>query len=232
MDKLNIVILGDGLLGSELQKQTNWPILSRKNKTFDINNVKKSIIDYNNKIDIIVNCIAHTNTYSLDKEDHWNVNCVYLKTLIDHCNDMNIKLVHISTDYVYTGSNNNASEDDVPVHCNNWYGYTKLVGDALIELISTNYLIIRCTHKPTPFPYDAAWTDQIGNFDYVDVIADMIVTAIEKNAYGILNIGTEPKSMYLLALETKLVDGVTRPKQVPSNTTMNTEKYNKLITNG
>jgi dTDP-4-dehydrorhamnose reductase len=56
-------------------------------------------------------------------------------------------LVHISTDYLYSGSVSNASESDVPVHCNNWYGYTKLLADGLVQLESNNYLICRCTHK-------------------------------------------------------------------------------------
>jgi dTDP-4-dehydrorhamnose reductase len=57
-----------------------------------------------------------------------------------------IKLVHLLT-YLYSGSVSNASESDVPVHCNNWYGYTKLLADGLVQLESNNYLICRCTHK-------------------------------------------------------------------------------------
>ena len=50
-----------------------------------------------------------------------------------------------------------------------WYGYTKLVADALVQLESNYHLIVRTTHKEKPFPYSVAWEDQIGNFDYVDV---------------------------------------------------------------
>jgi len=38
-DKKKIIILGDGLLGSEINKQTNWEILSRKKTNFDINDL-------------------------------------------------------------------------------------------------------------------------------------------------------------------------------------------------
>ena len=33
-----------------------------------------------------------------------------------------------------------ASENDIPIHGNNWYSYTKLLADAYIELKSKNYL--------------------------------------------------------------------------------------------
>ena len=35
---MKIVVLGDGLLGSELVKQTGWDYISRKKDNFDINN--------------------------------------------------------------------------------------------------------------------------------------------------------------------------------------------------
>ena len=35
MDGLNIILLGDGLLGTEIVKQTNWPYLSRKKNNID-----------------------------------------------------------------------------------------------------------------------------------------------------------------------------------------------------
>lgn len=218
------LILGDGLLGSELIKITGWDFLSRKSHNFNINDFE-SYID--SKYDIIINCIANTDTYSNDKQGHWNVNVEFVDKLIDYCNLKNLKLVHISTDYVYTGSEINSSEDSVPVHCNTWYGYTKLVSDAIVQLRSKNYLLIRCTQKPTPFPYKEAWIDQIGNFDYVDVIAKLIVKSIEKELYGLYNIGTETKTMYELASKTKSVSKKFSPVMTPKNTTMNISKIQK-----
>jgi dTDP-4-dehydrorhamnose reductase len=77
---------------------------------------------------------------------HWDINYKFVHELILFCNKNDIKLVHISTDYLYSGSVSNASESDVPVHCNNWYGYTKLLADGLVQL-EFNHLICRCTHK-------------------------------------------------------------------------------------
>ena len=198
---MKVLILGDGLLGSEIQKQTGWDYVSRKSNNLDINN----LLDLPKGYDVIVNCIANTNTYSTDKKSHWDVNYKFVSELIHYCNKSQIKLVHISTDYVYAGSVSNASEEDVPVHCNNWYGYTKLLGDGLVQLQSNNYLLCRCTHKPTPFPYNEAWVDQVGNFDYVDKISSLIIELIESKINGLYNVGTEIKSMYELATKTNLV---------------------------
>ena len=195
------IILGYGLLGKELVAQTNWDFISRStNPEFDFNNISS----YNKLIksyDIVINCIANTNTYSANKEEHWNTNYRAVSDLVDVCNQNNQKLVHISTDYVYSNSNSNASVDDVPVHNKTWYGYSKLLGDAHVQLKSNNYLIIRCGHKKFPFSYNKAFDDIVGNFDYVNKIASLIIKLIRNNIKGIKNVGTDKKNMFDLAIK-------------------------------
>ena len=62
-----IVILGNGLLGSELHKQTSWDIISRTKNKFDITqpdiflNYFIDLFDgmiATKKYDVIVNCIG------------------------------------------------------------------------------------------------------------------------------------------------------------------------------
>jgi dTDP-4-dehydrorhamnose reductase len=218
-----VVILGDGLLGKEIHNQTNWEVLSRKQTNFDITDLVKSF-PKDVKIDVIINCIANTDTYSKDKKSHWDVNFAFVSDLIKYCNSNLIKLVHISTDYVYAQSIENASENDVPVHCNNWYGYTKLLADGLVQLEANQHLLIRCTHKPKPFPYEKAWEDQVGNFDYVNIIASKIIRLIKKNAIGMYNVGTETKTMFDLASKTSKVEPIKAPLHVPHNTSMDISK--------
>lgn len=225
---MNYVILGNGLLGSEIHKQTGWDIISRKENGFDF----RDLSSYENLLkdyDVIVNCIANTNTYSTNKEEHWDINYKGVADLVDFCNKWNIKLVHISTDYVYTNSINEASENDIPIHGNNWYSYTKLLGDAYIELKSNNYLICRGTHKPNPFPYSKAWIDQIGNFDYVDTISKLIIQLVQSNSTGVFNIGTHIKSMFRLASQTTPAEIAFRTPEVPGNITMNVNKLNDVL---
>ena len=117
------LILGDGLLGTELIKQTGWDYISRKKDGIDFKDID-SYKDHLFGYDEIINCIAYTNTYDENKEENWNINYKGVVALVDHLIDKDIKFIHISTDYVYTHSKQNASEKDVPVHCGNWYGYS------------------------------------------------------------------------------------------------------------
>jgi|TARA_R110000787_G_C13294072_1_gene433869 dTDP-4-dehydrorhamnose reductase len=224
--KNNVLVLGDGLLGRELINQTNWDYVSRSKNGFDIDHLDKFILSNYN---IVINCIAHTDTYSEDKEDHWNVNYKFVDRLINYCNDNKIKLIHISTDYVYSNSIPSATEEDVPVHHNSWYGYTKLLSDGLIQLRSENYLLIRCSHKPKPFEYNNAWIDYVGNFDYVDTIAGLIVKCVDKNLSGLYNVGTEVKSMFDLATETNVVVKSFTPPHVPKNLSMDINKLKSSL---
>ena len=220
------IILGYGILGKELVKQTGWDYLSKSsNQKFDFKNVnsyKKIISSY----DTVINCIANTDTYSQNKEEHWNINYKSVSNLVDICNQNNQKLVHISSDYIYSASVSNASINDVPVHNQTWYGYTKLLGDAHVQLKANHYLIIRCGHKYKPFIHGKAFEDVIGNFDYVDKIVELIVQLINDDIQGLKNVGTKLKSMYDLALETKpdVIKSKSDNKLMPKDVSMRIKK--------
>jgi len=235
----NVVILGDGLLGSELSTQTKWDIISRKKDGFGITDPSTFSLlleTYDGmaqkaKYDTIINCIANTDTYSTDRQAHWDVNYKGVAELVEFCNKWKVKLVHISTDYVYANSTAVPTEEDVPVHQETYYAYTKLLADGYIELRSGDYLLIRATHKPTPFPYEKAWINQVGNFDYVNIIAQMISQLIQSNASGTFNVGTQLKSMFTLAQQTNKEVLPTKKANnlVPGDTIMNLDKLNKHL---
>lgn len=232
---MSIVILGDGLLGSELVKQTGWDLISRKKDKFDITDPSTFSLLLENtpqkpKYNTIINCIANTNTYSKNKQNHWDVNYKGVAYLTDFCNKWKIKLVHISTDYVYANSSGIPTEEDIPVHQETYYAYTKLLADGYIELKSNEYLIIRTTHKPSPFPYNEAWINQIGNFDYVTVIASLVKKLTLTKTTGIINVGTQMKSMFELAKQTykNVKPTPISSPLIPKNTLMNLNKLTKL----
>ena len=199
-----VLVLGDGLLGSEIIKQTGWEYLSHSQDKFDVvtdfNHLASLIDDIDP--DVVINCIGYTNTYSKERDLHWKVNYCFVVNLANFCDNRDIKLVHVSTDYVYANSEGGCAETDVPVHQNTWYAYTKLISDAYVQL-SEEYLLVRCSFKPKPFPYEKAFGNVKGNFDYVDVIAGQIIELIKENERGIWNVGTAFKSIYDLAVQTK-----------------------------
>jgi len=196
------IILGDGLLGTELVKQTGWDYISRKKDGIDFRDID-SYKDHLFGYDEIINCIACTNTYDENKEENWNTNYKGVVDLVDYLTGKDMKLVYFSTDYIYANSKKNASEDDVPVHIGNWYGYSKVISEPYIELRLDKYLILRGTHKPRPFIFDKALISQVGNFDYIDTNAKIYIDLIEGDAQGIYNVGTELKTMYDLARKSR-----------------------------
>ena len=223
---MNRLILGDGLLGSELIKQTGWDYISRNKDGIDFT-VPETYNYLIAKYDQVINCIGYTDTYDSDKTQSYNVNYIGVTNLIDICNKSKTKLIHISSDYVYANSVSNASEEDIPSPCTTWYGYYKVLSDEYIKLKCKDYLIFRSCHKPEPFTFEKAYCDLIGNFDYVSNIVPLMIKLIEKNKSGLYNIGTEQKTMYELALRTKTdvmpVHGLLNDS-MPVDVTMNLTK--------
>jgi len=230
---MKYLILGDGKLGTELRSQTGWDYISRKKDGIQFD-VPETYFKKLKNYDVIINCIAHTNTIHNKKQPHWNVNYVGVINLTNFCNKTNKKLVHISSDYLYSGSNSYATEKDVPVHINNWYCYTKLLADGYIQAVSENYLMIRASFKLRPYPWDKAWIDILTNADYIDIISNYIIQLIKCEAIGIYNVGTETKTFYQLALQTRLdvKSSIDDNKfNRPHDVTMNLNKLNKKLKN-
>ena len=226
---MKLVILGNGLLGSEIQKQTGWDILSRSVNNINITDITTwahLLLPY----DIIINCIAFTNTYSDDRQSNWDINYKAVIELTDYCNNHHKKIIHISTDYIYSNSISEVSEEDIPIHNNTWYSYTKLLGESYVQAKSKNYLICRESHKPFPFPYPQAWNDVKTNGDLVPKIAQLIIKLIENNANGVFNVGTEIKTIFDMVSNLN-IDPIESPPYVPKDTTMNISKLTNFLNN-
>lgn len=223
--KNNILILGDGLLGSEIINQSNWNYISRSKDNFDVKNFKhfkSKLLNYNT----ILNCIAFTKTYSLDENSHKKINYEFVKELTDYCNDEQKKLIHISTDYVYANSKNSRTEEDVCIPDENWYAKTKLMADEYVISNSDNYLLLRLSHKPYPFPYDFAWNDVFTCADYTPIISKHVIDLIEKDCFGVYNVGTQRKSIFELARKSNPdVKPIGAPNNIPKDVSMNLNKF-------
>jgi dTDP-4-dehydrorhamnose reductase len=223
---MKVLVLGDGLLGSELVKQTGWDCASRKLTGLDITkyfDLERLII---NKYDTVVNCIANTDSYSDDKTSHFEVNYNFVEALCNITYPERIKLVHISTEFVYANNKIPPTEEEIPQHDATWYAYTKLLADEHIQQNHDNYLICRELHKPNPFQYDKIWEVQTSG-DTVDKIAELIIKLINTNAQGVFNVGTGDKWLWEMATGPRIE--VTAPTHVPKDTRMNLDKLNKWL---
>lgn len=139
---------GNGQLGSEFQK-----LFRKSNIIFraydypdgdisDYNLCKSLILDY--KPDIIINTAAYN---QVDKaETDWisayRVNAIGSYNLAVICNDLKIRFIHYSTDYIFDGRKSTAyDETDAPNPLNE-YGKSKLLGEG-ISTINSDILIFR-----------------------------------------------------------------------------------------
>ena len=125
-----------------------------------------------------------------------------------------------------------ASENTVPVHGANWYSYTKLLGDSYVQL-NPEHLVLRETHKETPFKYPGAWINQVGNFDYIDTIAKIVIDLTKHGAKGLYNVGTELKNMLELASRTKsdVLPILIQQTKVPTDVSMDVTKLKNFYDN-
>jgi len=227
---MKIVVTGEtGLLSVELQK-IDLNIVGLSSKNYDIS--KKSIINKLTQLnpDIIIHAGAITDSNIVDKNPCLSINTNVIGTahISNYCIQQNKRLVFISTDYVYPGVEGNYNELD-PILPHNNYAWTKLAGECSVRLV-TDHLIIRTSFGSNKFPYTQAWTNHVVSKDYIDIIAPMILKATKSNITGILNIGTNPKTMFEYACERNKEIKPLEKKSF-TNFSLNTKKYEQLFSN-
>lgn len=158
-----ILICGsNGLLGQRLAQllsvNSNFEVLNTSHhRTFFLNHESfdytqlditsrsdiKSLVNSFNP-EIIINASGLTNVDLCEKErEHaWKVNVVGVQNLADVCRNLDAKLIHISTDYVFDGNDGPYSETARPNPIN-YYGRSKLAGENAILSSDINYTILR-----------------------------------------------------------------------------------------
>ena len=148
----NILVTGaNGQLGSELKdvelKYPQFNFYFTNSQELDITNhslVRSFIIE--NKIEIIVNCAAYT---AVDKAETEHVLCNEINHLAvanfaQIAKEQNIKLVQISTDYVFDGESYKPYLESDSTNPQSVYGTTKLAGEIAMQNIAPkNSIIIR-----------------------------------------------------------------------------------------
>lgn len=147
----NVLVTGSkGQLGSEIKELSinynyNFFFTDRTNLDITNENEIKSFIQSNN-INTIINCAAYTavDKAEEEKEQADLVNRKAVKKLAKISNECGIKLVHISTDYVFDGKAYKPYVEEFQTKPNSVYGQTKLDGEKeLIKINPKNSIIIR-----------------------------------------------------------------------------------------
>ncbi len=205
-----VLITGsNGQLGSEIRRlEKNYPEFA-----FTYTDVgeldltdEKAINNFlhNTSFDVCINCAAYT---AVDKaEDDRDlarlINVTAVEYLAKACTAQNTFLVHVSTDYVFDGTNYRPYVETDPPSPNSVYGVTKRQGEEAVEKFAENALIIRTAWLYSSFGNNfvktmlrlgkekdslGVVTDQIGTPTYAGDLAKAIldILANEKLTSGV-----------------------------------------------
>ena len=157
------------------------------------------------------------------------VNILGTANLVRVCMERNIKLLYISTDYVFKGDTGMYKEDD-PLLPANKYAWSKLAGECAVRMYD-NSLIIRTSFGDTIFPYDKAFVDQWTSRLRVDVLAKKLLKLLESDLTGTLHIGGKRQTVmdYAKSISPDKPIGPLSLKDVtflaPKDTSLNTSCY-------
>lgn len=228
MNKI-VIFGGNGLLGTHL-KALNPNVLCPTKEDVDIRNEREVRYYIKNiKPDIVVNAAAVLDSNILDNspEEGISTNIIGAAHVANICIEDNIRYIYISTDYVYKGDRGMYKEEDEILPFN-FYAWTKLGGECSAKGVK-NHLIIRCSFGKSEFPYKEAFIDKWSSKDYIDKMSVMIFEAIISPLTGVLNLGTERKTLFDYAKErnkdVKPVRLVDSNFSTPYDTSLNTQKW-------
>jgi dTDP-4-dehydrorhamnose reductase/SAM-dependent methyltransferase len=139
----NIILFGsNGMLGNYIKnylyiEKTNLNCinLTRKDINVDTYNIldKIEILFKSFNIqenDVIINCIGILKNYTkYTKSSYININILFPQQMAFYCKKNNLKFIHISTDCIFSGKNNNYyNENDIPDPVD-IYGMSKYFGE-------------------------------------------------------------------------------------------------------
>jgi len=180
-------------------------------KELDITN-KKSVdaLFSNIAFDYCVNCAAYTAVDKAEAEKNRarEVNVLGVQYLAEACLGNNVKLIHISTDFVFDGGSNIPYKEGDETNPLSVYGKTKLDGEKAIQNTLEEFFILRTSWLYSEYANNFMKTmlrlgserdelgiisDQIGSPTYAKDLARAVIEIIKSdtNKYGVYHYSNE-----------------------------------------
>jgi dTDP-4-dehydrorhamnose reductase len=228
-----IVVTGaSGQLGSELEvlsesySQFEWIFADRSQVSLDNLAVLKDQLE-GIRPNIILNCGAYTAVDKAESEPELAdiVNHQSVKIIAQYSKDNQVKLIHVSTDYVFDGSSSIALAEEAATKPINVYGASKRAGEIAAMAVNPDVVIIRTSWVYSRFGNNFVKTmqrllkerdtlsvvnDQIGSPTYAADLAQamMDVLSTDKWIPGIYNYSNEGEiSWYEFVLAIQEITG-------------------------
>ncbi|EIA10208.1 dTDP-4-dehydrorhamnose reductase [Flavobacterium frigoris] len=230
-----IVVTGaTGQLGSELKvlsenySQFEWFFADRTQVSLDNLAVLKVQLE-SIQPDVILSCGAYTAVDKAETEPELAdiINHQSVKIIAQYAKDNKVKLIHISTDYVFDGSSSVALKEDAITNPINMYGATKIAGELAVMAVNPEAVIIRTSWVYSRFGNNFVKTmqrllkerdtlgvvnDQIGSPTYAADLAQAMMDILNNGKWipGIYNYSNEGEiSWYEFVLAIQEIGGYT-----------------------
>ena len=155
-----------------------------------------------------------------------DLNIIGTSNIVKACNNGKIKIIFLSTNYVYPGKKGSYKENDPLLPWNN-YGWSKLGAEAAVHMYK-NSLIIRACMTEKPFLHKSAFDNVKSNFIFHDEFCEILLKIINKR--GVINIGGKSQTIYQFAKKYNIrVKKVNAKGIMPPNMHMSLKKLKKII---
>lgn len=154
------------------------------------------------KADVVINCAAFTNVdgCEVNMDAAFKVNALGARNLAIATEEIGAKLVHVSTDYVFSGVGTIPFKEFDKTEPKSAYGTTKLLGENYVREFSSKYYIVRTSwlygYNGNNFVYTMiklaknndsikVVNDQRGNPTNANDLAYHILKLINTDEYGV-----------------------------------------------
>ncbi len=226
---------GSGLLGTEFRSllpDALYPSSAEFNVT-DYGQMEAYL--RGRDIRLLIHAAAFTSPPRIDQDPlrALESNIMGTANVVKLCMTNKIRLMYISTDYVFKGDRGNYKEDD-PVCPVNKYAWSKLGGECAVRMYE-EAVIIRTSFGPNVFPFEKAFTDQWTSRESVRKIALKIADLIDREVTGTVHVGGDRKTVFEYAKgldESKEIKPLSVKEvsfKVPADTSLDCSRYKKII---
>ncbi len=155
-----------------------------------------------------------------------DLNIIGTSNLVKECSYYNVKIIYLSTSYVYPGTRGDYNEND-PVKPWNNYSWSKLGGECAVQMYK-NSLIVRMCMTEKPFIHKKAYANVKLNFIFQEDAAKLLLRVLNKK--GILNLGGPSQTIYNFARKyNKNIKKIYSKGEFPKKGHMNLRKLKKFI---
>ncbi len=227
---------GNSKFSKELQHQNSkHTLIPLDKKILDVTNLDSIEVALKDiKPDVLIHTAGLSRPMKLhntNPELSIQLNVVGTANCVTSCIKYGIKLIYISTDFVYPGEQGNYSEEDALLPINK-YAWSKLGGECACMLYD-NSLILRMAMTEKPFPHEKAFTDCFKSSIWYPDAARVTLDLIDKGAVGIYNVGGERKSIYDFVFKENFnIFKETKnnvAEKVPNDVSMNVNKLKQIL---